>query len=119
MERAPRVGNKYGFPRLLAVGERGDEDAGGCRVELAPCTWAWWISDTATFIAMAAIGIAPWLLVAWLHAPLWAALAAGGLLGLLGALTYLWWACKQYYRGGEPHLAHLRCAEGSAVEGSQ
>jgi hypothetical protein len=93
MERAR---SKYDPSHPPAV----DEGEGG-RVELAPCTFAWWITDTAVFIGMAAMIATLWLLTTWLHAPLWASLAAGGLLNLLAALAYLWWACKQYYRGWE------------------
>jgi hypothetical protein len=93
MERAR---NKYDSSHPPAV-----DEGEGRRVELAPCTCAWWISDTAVFIGMTAIAITPWLLTAWLHAPLWASLAAGGAVGLLAALAYLRWACEHYYRGWE------------------
>jgi membrane protein YdbS with pleckstrin-like domain len=72
-------------------------DEGG-HVEPAPYTFAWWISDTAVFIGMTTTML---LLTTRFHAPLWPSLAAGGLLNLLAALTYLWWAYKQYYKGWE------------------
>jgi hypothetical protein len=107
--------------RLLCLHRRGSDryraraEASGKRV-VAPCTWAWWIHDTAAFIAMLVTLLSSLLLVAWLRAPVAVCVAAGCALGVLAALAYLRYACEQYRRGG-PHI--ILYDEEPVTEGAQ